>query len=91
MENVIIGSNKIDETREDNFELVSYRGLDGGFTHVSKFRSLAFIALSDCTVRVNGGQDILIQEGETLEFDKETISSFIINESGTKYRYIAAV
>lgn len=89
----IIGSKAIETTDVKNYELVNYMGEDNSFTTPSRLKSLVFVALSNCTVKINNGADILIQSGESLEFDFDeiVIDSFIINEKGTKFRYVAIV
>lgn len=89
----VIGSKAIETTNVENYELVNYRGENNSFTKASSLKSLAFIALSDCTVKINNGTEILIQSGESLEFEfnEMIIDSFIISEKGTKFRYVAIV
>ena len=49
------------------------------------------MAKTDCTVCVNGGEPIFIPKDGVLQFDEGDIFSFIINEQGVDYIYVATI
>lgn len=88
---IVVGTSKIETTSNNNTELVNYMGKNNNYTSPASFKTISFIAKTDCTVRVNDSEDIFIPKDGGLNFDTGEIQSFVINEQGIDYIYVATI
>lgn len=88
---IVIGTSKTETTPSTNTELVTYKGKNNDWTSPSPLKTMSFMAKTDCTVRVNDGESIFVPKDGGLQFDEGDIFSFIINEQGVDYIYVATI
>lgn len=89
---MFIGSKEV-ENSTNKKQLVYYKGEHDEFTSPAPLKSLSFTPKSDCTVSINEKEAIMIPANATLEIDQGEIKieSFVINEGGVEYFWIALI
>lgn len=90
MSSNIIGTGKV-EVSSANEELIP-KSPENWTNERYTFRKFSFINNNACTVEINGGKPIFLDEYRGFEsgHDDEPIRSFIVVESGIEYTWIGS-
>lgn len=89
--NRLIGSSQVETTTEATTELVTYLGPNDVFDKPAAMHNMSFTTETGCNVVVNGGEEVFIPAGSTLEINDFKVVSFMIHGKGVKYMWLATI
>lgn len=87
---MIIGASEVKTTTVEKTEIVNYFGANGKADTAAPFKKVNFIAKDDCTISINGGDDIYIPQDMGVNIE-ERVDSFVVNGVGVRYLWIATI